>query len=167
MKIAPISLFCGSLALVCSVGAWHATQVRMPGSAHILNWMDSHGLVHQPDPNRVSEIGNASIILITDGSAIQWLLLHSWWFAGVAMVLALWSDFRRESTLLSGSGFVCGALALLFTAPVAALAVSVAGMAALVWLRRWSRSNKSFDMDAQVLAGVPLARHQGAGQVQR
>jgi hypothetical protein len=135
MRYGRLSLLMGFLAVVCAVGAWHAQQVRMPGSGHVLNWFENHGLVSSPDPGRVVEIGSASVILLTDGFAIWWIQLHSWWFAGAALLLALWADFKGEDTLYPSAGFVCGGLALAMYSPSVAAAVAVAGTIWLSWQR--------------------------------
>jgi hypothetical protein len=126
----------GVLALVCGVGAWHAARVRMPGSGVLLNWLDEHGLVRAPDMQRQVEVGNPGVILITDGGAIEWLLIYSLWFAMAAMLLALRAEFKREDTLLLSAGFICGALAVFLYSPLLALVAIVAGAAALAYLRR-------------------------------
>ena len=74
--------------------------------------------------------------MVTDGSAIEWLLIHSLWFALVAVVLALLAERRGEDTLLSAGGFITGAMAAAIFSPYLGLCVIGAGAAALVWLRR-------------------------------
>lgn len=131
MKAGLTSFLVSIPALACALGARHAAEVRIPGSGHVLAWMQEHGLVRDPDPGRTPEWAPASLTLLTDGSAIQWLLLHSWWFGGAAMLMALRADRKREETLYSAAGYVCGALALSLSAPAVALGAALSGMAIL------------------------------------
>lgn len=136
MRYGPLSLAIGILALVFGLGGSHAERVRIPGSAHVLQWLDVYGLVAAPSPVRAAEWSNASLFVVTDGAAIQWVLLHAWWFAAVAMLLALWAESRRESTLPLSAGFICGALALSVSSFPAAMVSILLGSVAIALLRR-------------------------------
>jgi hypothetical protein len=138
MRRSSASLFFGILAICCASSATYATRVRMPGSGHILKWLDAHGLISLPDPSRQQEWSSSGIVRVTDGTAIEWLFLHSWWFGVVAMVLALWSESRSEDSLYAGAGYVCGALALALLNPNFGVASMLLGLCGLAWVRRGS-----------------------------
>lgn len=137
MRYGPLSLSFGLLALACGLAGWHAGRVRIPGSAQILNWLDERGLVRAPDPARGPEWSSVSPLLVTDGSAIQWLVLHSWWFGAVAMLLAIWAVRKRENTLSLSIGFICGALSLAFFSFYSSVgSMLIGGIVVSLWRRR-------------------------------
>ena len=129
-------MLCGALAVALGLGTSHAQKSRIPGSGHILNWLQSHGLVASPNPTGPVEISAPGVFLVTDGSAIEWLLIHSLWFALVAGVLALLAERRGEDTLFSAGGFVTGAMAATIYSPYLGLCFVAAGASGLVWIRR-------------------------------
>jgi hypothetical protein len=134
-----IALAFGIGAILFGIAASHASSVRIPGSANILNWLNTHGFVKEPDAGRTAVLESPSVLLITDGIAIEWLLVNSLCFAVFALLWALWAEFKREETLCLSAGFVCGALALAIYSLPLSFATMVIGAVCMTLLRRESR----------------------------
>jgi hypothetical protein len=136
MVCGPLSAFVGSVALFCAIVSADLKRTLVPGG-RILRWLDEIGLVRAPDPNRYPEWCAVGIVPLSDGLGAEWLLIHAWWFAFVAMILAARAEWLGEDNLYPSVGFLCGALALSIDYPVAALGYLLAGgLAATLWRRR-------------------------------
>jgi hypothetical protein len=134
-----IALAFGVCAILFGIAASHAYSIRNPSSANILNWLNVHGFVKAPDVGRPTVFENPGPLLVTDGIAIDWLLVNSLGFAAFALLWALWAEFKREETLCLSAAFICGALALaLYSLPLSLLAMAI-GAACMTILRRASR----------------------------
>jgi hypothetical protein len=153
-RIGAVSLAFGAVAIVLAVVGLYAKSVQNPGTGYVLTWLDAHGFVKPPDPHRLLEIRSPSPFLITDAFAVQWLLVHSWWFSACAVAFSLWAELKNELTNLSSAGFICGALAVMQFTAYGSLAVMVAGAAMVTVVRRRRRKEPNPSIERTV-AGKP------------
>lgn len=127
----------------------------------ILGWLDRLGFVKQPPaetpsvivvelpargipgvaPERIvsisgaPEMSDAGHFAINDENAILFLLTLSIVLALIAMVTAVWAEYRREPTLFLSAGYVCGVLAITQIWPLAGFVCAIAGAIAVLVLR--------------------------------
>lgn len=136
MNHGPASLLSGVMALGLALVSWHVERVRIPGSAHILNWLDAHGLVSPPQPYGLSVVAEPSLLLLTDGGAIQLIQVLAWCLSFIATAIALLAVHAKEDSLYGSGGVVLAFLALsLFNVPVAAC-LAFGTVAVATWLRK-------------------------------
>jgi hypothetical protein len=133
-----------------------------PGSARILDWLDSIGVVKKSPPEvpsiividlpsrgtsgipseqivsvvGASEMSDAGYFAINDGNAIGFLVALSVVLALIAMAAAIWAEHRREPTLYLSVGYICGALAVAQVWPLAGFVCAIVGVTAVLILRR-------------------------------
>ena len=138
-RLGLISVLFAALAVVSALWGVYFDSIRGAVSAHVLEWFDFHGFVHQPGPASVPEMRNPSALLVTDPIVVRWLTVHAWWFAACAMLFSIWAEFRHEATLYMSAGFVLGAMALLFFSPATTVSAMVGGAVCVGWLRRRAR----------------------------
>lgn len=107
-----LSSLIGLLGLVFTLTATHAESFRTLGSARLFNFLDSIGFIAAPSPNAEAEVKAPSIFSLTDETALIGLLYYGIYLAGVAVILAIWAEAKREDTLHIGVGFTlgCGAI---------------------------------------------------------
>jgi hypothetical protein len=130
------SILSGASALLAGVAGWHAERVRIPGSAHVLNWLSEHGLVRAPKAYASLEMAPAGTFLLTDGGAIQLIQVLAWLLAAAAMLFALAAERRREESGHASAGLLLGFLTISFSSAAVAVCAGVASAVAVGWMRR-------------------------------
>jgi len=131
-----LSVFFGIAGLLTAIGFTEAERVRIPGSGHLLTWMDRLGLVRAPDPGQVSEWRPLGLLDLTDDRALQLTLVYSVCFSIWAMLMALLAKHQREESSSPGLGFILGALALCVHGFEYGMSALLAGGIAIALIRR-------------------------------
>lgn len=135
------SLWLGALSLVAAVVVFEIDRYSIfDPTAHpvVLNVLDHLGVVRAPDKSRQMMLTPAYITSVNDANAVGFLRLHVWWLAAWAIGIAIWAEFKKESTLYLSAGFIFGYLALLLLNPLIGMAALAVGAVAVVLLRqRW------------------------------
>ena len=160
-RIDLVSLVSGVLAVPLARLAIHLQSIRVPGSSRILGWLNSLGFVKQPPPvapsiividlpsreipggapdrmvsiGGVSEMSDAGHFAINDENAILFLLALGIVLALVAMVTAVWAEYRQEPPLYLSVGYICGALAIAQVSPLAGMVNGIVGITVVLILR--------------------------------
>jgi hypothetical protein len=132
-----LSLLVGATSVAVCIVTHHVMTVRLTGNGKVLRWLDGLGLVHAPAPHRDVVIKPMDLTAWNDETAINFSIHFALYLAGVAMLLAVWADHRREDTLFSGGGFICGAAAFYLHSQVAGFGLAVVGITLVLVLRRW------------------------------
>ncbi|MFM9924473.1 hypothetical protein VLK31_15885 [Variovorax sp. H27-G14] len=131
-----VSVFFGIAGLLAGIGITEAERVRIPGSGHLLTWMDRLGLVRPPPPGQAPEWRPRGLLDLTDDRVLQWILVYSVCFAIWALLMALLAEQQREESSSLGLGFILGALALYVHGFEYGMSALLAGGVALVLIRR-------------------------------
>lgn len=135
------SLWLGALSLVAAMVIFEIDRYSIFDPAArpvVLNVLDYLGVVREPDKSRQMMLTPAVITSVNDANAVGFLRLHVWWLAAWAIGIAIWAEFKKESTLYLSSGFIFGYLALLLLNPLVGMAALAVGAVAVVLLRqRW------------------------------
>lgn len=101
-----------------------------------LLWIfDQMGLVSH-ERTYLAELKPSSIFAFNDTSAILFLKWFAFDLVILATTLALYAEYRRESTLYLSAGFILGTASLAFVYPLAMVAAQVAGVGFLFVIRR-------------------------------
>jgi hypothetical protein len=130
------SIAFGALALLLVSAALRAESFRGTGSAYLLMLADRWGLVRTPPADAEFELKPSTIMALTDETAITGVLIYGGYLAGVAMLVAIWADFKREESLYWATGFICGAQAVFLIHPLAGLGVLILGAVVISVARR-------------------------------
>jgi len=130
------SVCIGALAIPAVVVANHLESMRKPASGELLFFLDRHGLVRPPDMQHEQGATAGGVLALTDESAIFCVLVLGVACGLLAIVLALSAERRRESTLYSAAGLVCGALAIALASYPAGLIAVTAGCCCVWAIRR-------------------------------
>jgi hypothetical protein len=128
------SLIVGSVSIVLASAGVYAHSLRLSHHGVLLQWLSDHGLV-QANPGAIPTASAPGVFSIGDEGATSILLGSAWLSAGVAMVIALMAEYRREPNLYLSGGFICGALAVMFMRPVAGFGAMIAGITIAMVLR--------------------------------
>jgi hypothetical protein len=114
-------------ALVLALAESHAAHVWIPSGGHVLNFLDSLGLVRHPRSSGVPVWDEASLFMINDEGGLLFLAVYSVSFAVFAMLFTLWAEYREEATASLSAAFICATLALGLFSFAAAMGTMIAG----------------------------------------
>ena len=151
-RFGTISVFFGATALLAAIAFTETERRRNPGVGYLLNWMDQLGLIKGPSPGQIPEWRALGPFDLTDQRALMWVLVYSVCFALLAMILALWSEYKREDSLTRSIGFILGVLALHIYGFQYSMPALMVGATLHAFVRCWPRPNPSIERDVQGLS---------------
>ena len=128
------SLLLGGIAICLAFAANYATSVHGADDSVVLDWADRLGLIRS-SKFAVPEMKADSVFLVTDRTAIGMLYACSIVLSVFSVILALFSEYKKEPTLYRSAGFVCGILALALVNLWAALIMLIFGVATFLYVK--------------------------------
>lgn len=160
-RLALLSLVSGTLAIPFAVVGTYLQSIRGSGSGVLLIWLEKLGVVKEPTPVDPSitifhfpslgslgaargpavnvtgapAMSEAGYFSINDENAIAFVVALGIVLGLVAMVTALWAEYRREPSLYLSAGYVCGALAITQIRTLAGLVFFIVGITSVLVMR--------------------------------
>lgn len=106
----------------------------------LLNALNRLGMVRQ-ERSYIAELRPSSVFALNDANAVIWLTCLTFILAGLGLVLALCSEYKRESTLYASTGFIVATLGIGLLYPLVMVTTQTAGAIALVGIRKHRTRN--------------------------
>ncbi|WP_411886807.1 hypothetical protein [Polaromonas sp. YR568] len=101
---------------------------------NILRMLDQLGLVRK-ERSYLAELKPSTVFALNDANAVLWFTWLAFIFAGLGVVLALYADYKRESTLYASAGFMVATLGIGLLHPLLMVAVQATGAVSLIAIR--------------------------------
>jgi hypothetical protein len=133
------SFACAAIACVLFLALWYVDRAGFAlMGGKLLNALNQLGLVRQ-ERSYLAELRPVGFFSVNDTNAVVWLTCIAFIFSALGMVLALYADYRRESTRYASAGFIVATIGIGLVYPMAMVAAQAAGAIALIAIRQCRR----------------------------
>ncbi|TFZ07655.1 hypothetical protein [Ramlibacter humi] len=132
-KFGTASLIIAVFSCLGLVSVWHIGRLGVLFGGKLLALVEWLGLVTS---NPYAVLKSSSVFSLNDANAVLWFTWFAVAMALTAVALALWAEFRGESSANSAAGFTVALLGIGIFHPPSGLVGGLLGLAALSVVRR-------------------------------
>ena len=151
------SFACAFIACALFLALSYVNRKGVLFAGNILNTLDQLGLVRQ-EKSYLAELKPSSVFALNDANAVIWFTWLAFILAALGVVLALYADHKRESTLYASAGFIVATLGVGVIYPWIMVMAQAAGVIALIAIRKHrSLPDRLVDEDEKAGLHMPLS----------
>lgn len=154
-SLGKLSFACAFTACALFLALSYVNRKGVLFAGNILNTLDQLGLVRQ-EKSYLAELKPSSVFALNDANAVMWFTWLAFILAALGVVLALYADHKRESTLYASAGFIVATLGVGVLYPWIMVTAQAAGGIALMAIRK-QRSPPSQPVGEDENAGLHMS----------
>lgn len=130
------SFACGILACLAFFAVSYIIRAGLLLGGKVLSAMNQLGMVRH-ERSYIAELTPNGVFAVNDANAVVWLTCLAFILAALGVGLALYAEYKRESTLYASAGFMVATLGIGLLYPLVMVAVQAAGAVALIVIRQY------------------------------